>query len=461
MKKIVSAAALAALTFSAFAADLKLTQDIKFQPKIASFTIPNEGDTAQTWFSIPSSLKDTVAITLTEGPVEAYLKTDVATDKIAVNAAYAKIGVGAANFWAFYNDARFTNRVTTDQNDLSFIESNYAAPGSVNFMGKLGVNNKASFVASSSETLGALKGVGVDVDAHGTWQGTKKPAFVLDYTLSDVLPGKLLFKFVAKYNGGKTAAKAASTSWSIVTLSEETKVKTGQTYYNLNGTAAAVTTNGKVAAGDYMLKTETAATAASTDSGWEKVPAAFTYQVSYSQDDLGYIDFIANVDKDKTASFAGFYNTAKAVDGLNATAGFTYGFDNQDEDAKVTNMAADFRARYAVNEALAAGVYVNWTSNKVGDNDAQGLVSSVLNANYKVNDVFKAFVEAGMNLLTNSDVRKAAGTTVAAQLGGIITPSKGAKITTAVQASFTGLGADVDSFKATYITIPLSLRVTL
>lgn len=434
MKKIVSAAALAALTFSAFAADLKLTQDIKFQPTIASFTVPNEGDTVQTWFSIPSTLKDTVAITLTEGPVQAYLKTDVATDKIAVNAAYAKVGIGAANIWAFYNDARFTNRVTTDQNDLSFIESNYTAPGSIAFMGKLGVNNKAKFigtVSSNTWTFAALKGVGVDSDGHGLYQGSKKPALVLDYTLSDVLPGKLLFKFVAKSN---PTTEDSYTKFEVYT----SKTGSGKTTYYTK-------------------------TAGSTGSGWEKVPAAFTFQASYSQDSFGNLDFIANVDKDKTASFAGFYNTAKAVDGLNATAGFTYGFDNQDEDAKVTNMAADLRARYEINEALAAGVYLNWTSNKVGDADAQGLVSTVLNANYKVNDIFKAFVEAGVNFLTYSDARDVAGTQVAAQLGGIITPSKGAKITTGVQLGVTGIGVkdDYKSNKSTNIAIPLSLRVQL
>ncbi len=443
MKKIVSAAALAALTFSAFAADLKLTQDIKFQPTIASFTIPNEGDTVQTWFSIPSSLKDTVAITLTEGPVEAYLKTDVATDKIAVNAAYAKIGVGAANLWAFYSDARFTNRVTTDQNDLSFIESNYTAPGGILFMGKLGVNNKAFGVT----------GVGVDVDAHGLLQGSKKPAFVFDYTLADVLPGKLLFKFVAKSN------PSVADSYTQTIGNGYTKAKGTDYYTTADGeTYTAVAKNTTLAAGSvYYKKT------AGSSSGWEKVPAAFTYQVSYSQDDLGNIDLIANVDRDKVASFAGFYNTAKVIEALNATVGFTYGFNNVDEDAKVTNMAADLRARYAINEALAAGIYMNWTSTKTGDNDAQGLVSTVLNANYKVNETFKAFVEAGLNVLTNSDARDLTGTQLAAQFGGIITPSKGATITTGVQLGVTGIGVN-DANKAkktTNIAIPLSLHVKL
>lgn len=434
MKKIVSAAALAALTLSAFAADLKLTQDIKFQPVIASFNIPNEGDTVQTWFSIPSTLKDTVAITLTEGPVEAYLKTDVATDKIALNAAYAKIGVGAANFWAFYNDARFTNRVTTDQNDLSFIETNYTAPGSISFMGKLGVNNKAKFVATTKNnkvSFAALKGVGVDSDGHGLLQGSKKPAFVFDYTLADVLPGKLLFKFVAKYN------PAIADTYTKVTTYKDDKGTKGDEYYTK--------------------------TSGSEGSGWEKVPAAFTYQVSYSQDDLGNIDLIANVDRDKVASFAGFYNTAKVIEALNATVGFTYGFNNVDEDNKVTNMAADLRARYAINEALAAGIYMNWTSTKTGDADAQGLVSTVLNANYKVNGTFKAFVEAGLNFLTNSDARKVGGTQLAAQIGGIITPSKGATITTGVQLGVTGIGVEdaYKSAKTTNIAIPLSLHVKL
>ena len=441
MKKIVSAVAITAVAFSAFAADLKVAQDIKFQPTIASFTIPNEGDTTQTWFNIPSTLKDSVSVTLTEGPVEAFLKTDFATDKVAVNTAYAKIGVGAANFWAFYNDARYTNRVTTDQNDLSFIESNYTAPGGILFMGKLGVNNKAAGVT----------GVGVDVDAHGLLQGAKKPAFVFDYTLADVLPGKLLFKFVAKYN------KATSDSYSIAS---SVKVKSGNLdadYYGADGTKYA---KGAPYTAGFAYFTKSSGSAG---SGWEKVPAAFTYQVSYSQDDLGNIDLIANVDRDKVASFAGFYNTAKVIEALNATVGFTYGFNNVDEDAKVTNMAADLRARYAINEALAAGVYLNWTSNKVGDADANGLISTVLNANYKVNGTFKAFVEAGLNYLTNSDTRKLAGTSFAAQFGGIITPSKGATITTGVQLGVTGIGVDdvAKSKKTTNIAIPLSLRVKL
>lgn len=454
MKKIVSAVAITAVAFSAFAADLKVAQDIKFQPTIASFNIPNEGDTTQTWFNVPSTLKDTVSVTLTEGPVEAFLKTDFATDKVAVSAAYAKIGVGAANFWAFYNDARYTNRVTTDQNDLSFIETNYVAPGKISFMGKLGVNNKATFVADSNGKFSALKGVGVDSDGHGLLQGSKKPAFVFDYTLADVLPGKLLFKFVAKYN----ANVAASTTYSVAS---EVKTKDGNLdsdYYTQNGVKIA-----KGTAYNAERTYYTAKTTAASGSGWEKVPAAFTYQVSYSQDDLGNIDLIANVDKDKTASFAGFYNTAKVIEALNATVGFTYGFDNQDEDAKVTNMAADLRARYAINEALAAGIYMNWTSTKTGDNDAQGLVSTVLNANYKVNGTFKAFVEAGLNVLTNSDARKVGGTQLAAQFGGIITPSKGATITTGVQLGVTGIGVEdaYKSAKTTNIAIPLSLRVKL
>ena len=443
MKKIVSAVAITAVAFSAFAADLKVAQDIKFQPTIASFTIPNEGDTTQTWFNVPSTLKDTVSVTLTEGPVEAFLKTDFATDKVAVNTAYAKIGVGAANFWAFYNDARYSNRVTTDQNDLSFIESNYTAPGSISFMGKLGVNNKAKFVATSKNnkvSFAALTGVGVDVDAHGLLQGAKKPAFVFDYTLADVLPGKLLFKFVAKYN----APTSSSTTTYSIAEGTEIEINAGKTTGAVEVTSTTTTTE-------------------KSASGWKKVPAAFTYQVSYSQDDLGNIDLIANVDRDKVASFAGFYNTAKVIEALNATVGFTYGFNNVDEDAKVTNMAADLRARYAINEALAAGVYLNWTSNKVGDADAQGLVSTVLNANYKVNETFKAFVEAGLNFLTNSDARDVAGTQLAAQFGGIITPSKGATITTGVQLGVKGIGVD-DAFKSaktTHIAIPLSLRVKL
>lgn len=446
MKKIVSAAAITAVAFSAFAADLKVAQDIKFQPVIASFDIPNEGDTTQTWFNVPSTLKDTVSVTLTEGPVEAFLKTDFATDKVAVSAAYAKIGVGAANFWAFYNDARYTNRVTTDQNDLSFIETNYVAPGKISFMGKLGVNNKAYTTLKSN--------VGVDVDGHGLLQGSKKPAFVFDYTLADVLPGKLLFKFVVKSN----PAVAASTTYSVASEVKNDGTNLTSDYYTGNGVKIA-----KGTAYNSNMTYYTAKTTAASGSGWEKVPAAFTYQVSYSQDDLGNIDLIANVDRDKVASFAGFYNTAKVIEALNATVGFTYGFNNVDEDAKVTNMAADLRARYAINEALAAGVYLNWTSEKVGDADAQGLISTVLNANYKVNDAFKAFAEAGLNFLTNSDSRKAAGTQLAAQIGGIITPSKGATITTGVQLGVKGIGVD-DAFKSaktTHIAIPLSLRVKL
>lgn len=325
---------------------------------------------------------------------------------------------------------------------------------------KLGIN----------PNLGLWSKAGVDADQVAGLQGSKANAFAIDYTIADVLPGKLLLKAVAK-----TSAKAWEGS-----NDDETKTTT-------------------------------------TNSGFS-FEAAFTHEQFKA-------DSVVNLDKDNAGSF-GLYVSPTAVEGLTATLGFTYAWDKSTYSASIakqaqvqgdgdvkgnytasfvtllglpvlttkwsnynqiksiaqddTYWAIDARARYAVNDALAFGIYSNLTSFKVQflkdymDKGAQMALDVVLNANYKLNDVAKIFVEGEFAQRSfDSDLSKALGADVVAQAGVILTPAKGAYLTTGVRGVFSGIGAgkvdlksdgeetDYSKFYGTNIVIPVSFKCQL
>ncbi|WP_296686841.1 hypothetical protein [Treponema sp. UBA3813] len=505
MKKIVSAVALASVAFGAFAADLTVKSEIKYQPVAAEIHSGEDAD--ENIFATQATTKDTFQINLKQDNVKINGKFDATASSTVVNTASAAVAWGNANITAGYFESRFANRVTNDQNDLSLIEQNYGAkryaiaPSS--YVQTAGAYDGVDYTAGKyiygwgtsqiggakklgiNPNLGLWSKAGVDADQVAGLQGSKANAFAIDYTIADVLPGKLLLKAVAK-----TSAKAWEGS-------------------NDDGT-----------------KTTT------TNSGFS-FEAAFTHEQFTA-------DSVVNLDKDNVGSF-GLYVSPTAVDGLTATLGFTYAWDKStytssslakaaatnvdtityDENtgwtqttipgsgAKVSKIvtllglpvagndsaanaatldyaqddtywAIDARARYAVNDALAFGIYSNLTSYKVQflkdtlDKGAQMALDVVVNANYKLNDVAKFFVEGEFAQQSfDSDLSKVLGADVVAQAGVILTPAKGATITTGVRGVFSGIGAgkvdlydsgeetDYSKFYGTNIVIPVSFKCSL
>ena len=469
MKKIVSAALVGAMVAGAFAADLTVKSEIKFQPMVAQW---NLGDTASThsYATIPN-VKDTVTIQLQQDNVTVFGKFDAQNSGITVNSAYSKLNWGNFNLWAMRNDSRFSNRVNKDQNDLSLIEQNYA----VNFANSSGVTTDQ--VVPGAKKLGVNANLfskpwsvkknnksGVDVDNIGAITGSKADAFVIDYTLVDVIPGKLLLK---------GAVKQKANAWTGT--SDDTTV-----------------TNN----------------------------AAYSFEAGYTHDAF-VADFVVNLDQ-KDAGSLGFF-VSPVVEGLTSVFGFTYGWDKStvNTDASVTYVngdgktsakdyyevggngkklgkddtmevgsvyyketpakttewdntfiALDLRARYAITEELAAGIYANWTGYKIKysengkvklDNDMKNALDVVLNVNYKLSDLAKVFVEGELSAISlDSDDMDLYGMDIVPQAGFILTPAKGATLVTAVRAIIPGVGAKdrADSFGTT-IAIPVSFKCSL
>ena len=483
MKKIVSAVALASVAFGAFAADLTVKSEIKYKPTIAQFD-NSKNNSDKTFATQGAGLtNDATTIQLKQDNVEVYGKYDFKDNSLSMNVAYGKLSWGNATITAGKFESRFSDRVTTDQNDLSLIEQND---------GRVYVGEKSATASTRTKytvcgtkklginpNLGLVSKAGVDADNVTTLQGTKVNSFVVDYTLNDVGPGKLLLKAVAKTNAG---------AW-----------------YSADDKDESHTTN---------------------DSG-------FSFEAAYTHEAFKG-DFVVNLDQDNVGSW-GLYVSPTAIDGLKATLGFTYAWDKHTTSTaasesltltqatkdlaagkasgylldgtdastsaitkgtwyynKVTTAASstayditawaiDARARYAINDQLAAGVYANVTSlTNYKANDAKmidGAVTAldvVANVNYKVNDLAKVFVEGeyAAKSISNKEKKgdqsyevgsKYGDTSLVFQGGVILTPAKGATITTAVRAIMGGFGADSDHEfkKGTTIVIPLSFKTSL
>ena len=484
MKKIVSAVALASVAFGAFAADLTVKSEIKYKPTIAQFN-STEDFNDKSYMTQGSGLtNDATTIQLNEGPVTVYGKYDFKDSGLSMNTAYGKLTWGNFNITAGYFESRFSDRVTTDQNDLSLIEQNHAVKYLTQSQNSAkAYTNRKQVAVVGNKKLGINPNAGMpikagqDADNVTTYQGSKLNSFVIDYTFKDLGPGSLLLKAVAKTNAG---------AW--------------------------------VSANDDYTSTTT------NNSGYS-FEAAYTHEAFKG-------DFVANLDADNIGSW-GLYVSPTAVDGLKATLGFTYAWASKatvssastyktvvgdgitESDGKyylagtntavgsgtvlsegatyiyykkgssdvydVNAWAIDARARYAINDALAAGVYANVTSlTKYEKNGAKQIdgantaLDVVLNVNYKLNDLAKFFVEGeyAAKSISNKEIKgdqksavgsKYGTTALVGQAGVVLTPAKGATITGAVRCIMGGFGADSDNkySKGTTIVIPLSFKTSL
>ncbi len=146
----------------------------------------------------------------------------------------------------------------------------------------------------------------------------KKYASVLAYTLSDVLPGKLMFKA------------------GIVRIG---------------------------AAGDKDSATNLFYTPAETDA--IKSHSSFVYEVSYAQDDLIRAT-LAIKNYSFSSSSYGLYVNPLMVKGLDSMVGFTYFAANEDNGA----LGIDARASYPITEKTSVTGMVNYTMTMLEDSDA-------------------------------------------------------------------------------------------
>lgn len=437
MKKIVTAAAIAAMAASFAAAEVTISSNFRIRPVIVQNDSGTEAASKTTWASLDGSQLSTAQGA--SDTIKFAAKSDYAGIVTELDLTAAKDGgVKISNFNGFLKfgpsftltggilDSRVANRITNDQNNLSLIEQNWGAKGValkkptekntqyVSFSGnkKLGVNPNMFAGLKAFGLKDAknndFKAIGADSDNITAIEGSKALSLVGDYLLSDVAGGKLQFW---------GALNKADSEWTTKDDGETTQV------VNSSYAFRAAYTN-------------------------ESITADATFHVAKRE-------FIV-------AAFV----SPKMIDNLAATVGFTFAKNTESKNDK-TFYAIDARARYAIN-ALSLNLLMNYSSADSDDfaDDPIGVLDTVLNATYKINDTVKAFAEAEFVLNTNSDAKDAVGHQLAAQAGTILTAGKGCTVEAAVRGTLLGLGYDDKTtggkdFWGTSISIPVVMRVKL
>lgn len=444
MKKLLGAAAIAALVAGAASADVSININGRVRGDAAEWKLASEAENASVYASLDATNNKTVVAAGASDTLTFNAKNDYAgvkfvfsnnmdgsvTTPVKVDSYNAWLKFGNLKIQGNYGGMRSIGRVTGDQNAVSLLEANLAGKGVVSTRtavttdtwswktvtygnsGKLGINNKIVAITGA--------GVGADVNNLGASNGTTVLTYGVEYP---VVEGLTLKGYLNR----------ASAAWETT----------------------------------------------DDDGGTTTVNSQWAFEAEYKMADTVQLAFDARLAGHRRQAF-GLYVKPLMVENLDAVLGFTFARDAQTAhaiDKTNTFWALDARARYAVSDAMAFTLFANLTGYGdiySDDEDEADLESGLAldltgNFSYKVNDLAKLFVEAEYATLTfDSDLQKVlwdsyAPTAFTTQLGAILTAGKGATVTPALRLTVTGLGLDSDSTAAQgmLISLPIVTRICL
>jgi len=439
MKKLLGAAAIAALVAGAASADVSININGRVRGDAAEWKLASEAENASVYASLDAANNKTVVAAGPSDTLTFNAKNDYAGVKFAFsnNLNGGNVTVDSYNAWlkfgnlkiqGNYGGMRSIGRVTGDQNAVSLLEANLAGKGVVSTgsdtagwswktvtygnSGKLGINNKIVAITGA--------GVGADVNNLGASNGTTALTYGVEYPVVEGL--------------------------------------------TLKG---------------YLNKSSAAWETTDDDGGVTTVNSQWAFEAEYKMADTVQLAFDARLAGHRKQAF-GLYVKPLMVENLDAVLGFTFARDAQTAhaiDKTNTFWALDARARYAVSDAMAFTLFANLTGygDIYSDNKDEADLESGLaldltgNFSYKVNDLAKLFVEAEYATLTfDSDLQKGLSdsyvpTAFTTQLGAILTAGKGATVTPALRLTVAGLGLDKDNGAAQgmLISLPIVTRVCL
>ena len=474
MKKIITAAAVAALAASFAAAEVTIASNFRIRPVIVQNDSGTEAASKTTWASLNNSqlsaaqgAADTIKFTAKSDYAGIVTEVNVASDA-------EKSALTISNFNGFLKfgpsftltggilDSRVANRITNDQNNLSLLEQNWGAKG-----------------VAYAPTYTLKKGTAADkVRVNGlsyiSFAGNKKLGVNPNMFagLTTVLTDAALAE--AGWDGSsKLAADVSVSKWSVIGADSDNITA-------INGSKALSLV------GDYLLsdvaggKLQFWGAMNKSDSEWNDknddgestsvVNSSYAFRAAYTNDSVT-ADATFHVAKNEIIAAA--FVSPKMVDNLAATLGFTFA-KNSESDNDKTFYAIDARARYAI-DALSLNLMMNYSIADCEDyvDDKIGVLDTVFNATYKINDTVKAFAEAEFVFNANSDMKDVVGHQFAAQAGAVLTAGKGCTVEAAVRGTVAGIGYDdsiytyaADSSKTidfwgTSISIPVVMRVKL
>ena len=459
MKKIITAAAVAALAASFAAAEVTTSLNVRVRPdlykvekKAENKKTGKEADakTTTTYADLDgfAGASDTLAIkgTTDYAGVAAEITLNNPGNKngkngsVAIDNYYGWLNWGAFKLTAGTYDSRYTNRGNYTATEQGILDEEFSK--TMGLSSKNGLSGTNFGKATEMAKCNWLSDFGnVSQVAAGN-----NLSFLADYTLNDIAGGTLLLKGGLVENGSST----------------ETKV---------DGTELKTTTTESV----YDSYTD-------DDGDAFKQSEGYVFEAAWKKDDLAAVDFIFKNPANKLYGF-GLYITPLMIQNTkNVVLGFTYGTDKMDKDNGFTIKSAfaiDLRGQYNINSQMTVALGAKYENVSL-NGDGVSIVSKNINGSkkyvdnasamqvagefsYKLNDVVTAALDLGYfnKDLTDADDYEDDGSQIfVTSLRGKFTAGKNAAITTALRLNKVLNPADNGGNDFTF-DIPVVLRVKM
>ena len=383
MKKIVTAAAIAAMAASFAAAEVTTSLNVRVRPdlyKVTGYTENGNTDayTKTTYADIDGfgGNKDTLAV---KGSTDyAGVAAEITllnpgnakgkTGAFEIDNYYGWLNWGALKFTAGTYDSRYTNRGNYTATEQGILDEEFSKT--------MGLSSKNGL---------SVKGDGWLADFGNVSQvnGGNNNSFIVDYTLNDIGGGKLLLK------GGLVENGTADSYDSYID-------KDGNKFAQSEG---------------------------------------YVFEAAWRKDSLVAVDAVFKNPYNKAYGFGLYVTPLMIPNTKNVVIGFTYGTY---EDVIKSAFAVDFRGQYNFNSAatLALGAKYESHEKDVSNSDAETAMQIAAEFSYKVNDLLIAALDFGYfnQDLDNNDKVDDDGTQFfVTSLRGKFTAGKNAAITTALR----------------------------
>ncbi len=347
MKKLVSAAVIAALVAGAANAEVKLSANARARANILKSTIAKSDSDSNhnDWLNLKGwgDASDTVSISAKEDfgglDITTTINSTTADEKYATFDTYdAWLKFGSFTLKAGKYSTRNADRPRNNTTDVNLLDGN---------AGKWGVNPTFSGNGNAGY-------YGKDFDNITAISGTSKLSFLGSYEIKDALPGALTFFLGAVEN--QTAKYGA----------DDTVV-----YYH-----------------NYSKNT---------------VYSGCSFSALYNQKDTVKLEAVVRSFTEDVFG-AGLYANLLMVENMNIGLGFTFVNDST-ENAKNSAWAAQTMTSYKISDELTATLQARYSSYKAEDVDAETALEVVAGVRYIASDTFRCGLEAGvyMDDLDNND----------------------------------------------------------
>lgn len=383
MKKIVTAAAIAAMAASFAAAEVTTSLNVRVRPDLYKVTGCTENGntdayTKTTYADIDGfgGNKDTLAV---KGSTDyAGVAAEITllnpgnakgkTGAFEIDNYYGWLNWGALKFTAGTYDSRYTNRGNYTATEQGILDEEFSKT--------MGLSSKNGL---------SVKGDGWLADFGNVSQvnGGNNNSFIVDYTLNDIGGGKLLLK-------GGLVENGTADSYDSYTDKDGNKFAQSEGY---------------------------------------------VFEAAWRKDSLVAVDAVFKNPYNKAYGFGLYVTPLMIPNTKNVVIGFTYGTY---EDVIKSAFAVDFRGQYNFNSAatLALGAKYESHEKDVSNSDAETAMQIAAEFSYKVNDLLIAALDFGYfnQDLDNNDKVDDDGTQFfVTSLRGKFTAGKNAAITTALR----------------------------